>query len=142
MTDMQAALGLCQLDALEDILASRRRLAERYNAAFADVPFLQTPFDPEYAQRTWQSYCVRLLPGSPVGRNELMQLLLDEGVPTRRGVMAIHHEGAYPDVTAELPHTDAAAADVLMLPLFADLTDEQQDHVIDRICFHAAALAA
>jgi perosamine synthetase len=142
MTDMQAALGLCQLDALDDILASRRRLAERYNAAFADVPFLQTPFDPEYAHRTWQSYCVRLLPGSPVGRNELMELLLDEGVPTRRGVMAIHHEGAYPDVTAQLPHTDAAAADVLMLPLFADLTDEQQDHVIDRVCAHAAALAA
>jgi dTDP-4-amino-4,6-dideoxygalactose transaminase len=71
-----------------------------------------------------------------------MQLLLDEGVPTRRGVMAIHHEGAYPDVTAALPNTDAAAADVLMLPLFADLTDEQQDHVIARVTAHAMALAA
>jgi dTDP-4-amino-4,6-dideoxygalactose transaminase len=142
MTDMQAALGLCQLEALDDILAARRRLAERYNAAFATVPFLQTPYEPEYAQRTWQSYCVRVLPGAPVGRTELMQLLLDEGVPTRRGVMAIHHEGAYPGVDAELPHTDAAAADVVMLPLFADLTDEQQDHVIDRVLTHAAALAA
>jgi perosamine synthetase len=142
MTDMQAALGLCQLDALDDILASRRRLAERYNAAFAAIPFLETPYEPEYAERTWQSYHVRLLPGAPVERNEVMQLLLDEGIPTRRGVMAIHHEGAYPGVTAELPHTDAAAADVLMLPLFADLTDEQQDHVIARVSAHAMALAA
>jgi dTDP-4-amino-4,6-dideoxygalactose transaminase len=142
MTDMQAALGLCQLDALDGILASRARLAERYNAAFADVPFLQTPYDPEYAQRTWQSYCVRLLPGAPVERTELMQLLLDEGIPTRRGVMAIHHEGAYPGVTADLRHTDAAAAEVLMLPLFADLTDAQQDRVIERVLAHCAALAA
>jgi perosamine synthetase len=142
MTDMQAALGLCQLDALDDILAARRRLAERYNAALEPVPYLETPYEPEYAERTWQSYCVRVLPGAPVGRTELMQLLLDEGIPTRRGVMAIHQEGAYPDVNAELPHTDAAAADVLMLPLFADLTDEQQDHVIARVTAHAMALAA
>lgn len=142
MTDMQAALGLCQLDALPGILAARARLADRYNNAFASVPYLETPYTPEHTERTWQSYCVRVLPGAPAGRTELMELLLAEGVPTRRGVMAIHHEGAYPGVTADLHHTDAAAADVLMLPLFADLTDEQQDHVIDRVLTHTAALAA
>jgi perosamine synthetase len=142
MTDMQAALGLCQLDALDDILAERRRLAERYNAAFAGHPHLETPFDPEYAQRTWQSYCVRVRPGAPVERTELMRRLLHDGVPTRRGVMAIHHEGAYPGVTAALPHTDAAAAEVLMLPLFAHLTDDEQDIVIDRVLAHTVALAA
>lgn len=142
MTDMQAALGLCQLDALPGILAERTRLAERYNDAFAGVPYLETPYTPEHTERTWQSYAIRVRPGAPVGRTELMELLLAEGVPTRRGVMAIHHEGAYPGVTADLAHTDAAAADVLMLPLFADLTDEQQDHVIDRVLAHTAALAA
>ncbi|HEV7750728.1 MAG TPA: DegT/DnrJ/EryC1/StrS family aminotransferase [Baekduia sp.] len=142
MTDMQAALGLCQLDALGGILASRDRLAARYDAAFAAVPYLATPYTPEYAHRTWQSYCLRVLPGAPAGRTELMELLLAEGVPTRRGVMAIHHEGAYPGVGADLRHTDAAAADVLMLPLFAHLTDEEQDHVIDRVLVHTAALAA
>lgn len=142
MTDMQAALGLCQLDALPGILAARTRLAERYNDAFAGVPYLETPYTPEHTERTWQSYAIRVRPGAPVGRTELMELLLAEGVPTRRGVMAIHHEGAYPGVTADLAHTDAAAADVLMLPLFADLTDEQQDHVIDRVLAHTAVLAA
>lgn len=142
MTDMQAALGLCQLDALDGILAERRRLAERYNAAFAGHPHLEIPFEPEYAQRTWQSYCLRVLPGSPIDRTELMRQLLRDGVPTRRGVMAIHHEGAYPGVRAELPHTDAAAADVVMLPLFGHLTDAEQDVVIDRVLAHTTALAA
>jgi perosamine synthetase len=142
MTDMQAALGLCQLDALDDILAARERLAARYDAAFAAVPYLETPYTPEYAERTWQSYCLRVLPGAPVGRTELMEILLADGVPTRRGVMAIHHEGAYPDVVADLAQTDAAAADVLMLPLFGHLADDEQDHVIDRVLAHTAALAA
>jgi perosamine synthetase len=142
MTDMQAALGLCQLDALDGILAERRRLAERYNAAFAGVSHLETPYEPEYAQRTWQSYCVRLGAGAPVERTELMRRLMHDGIPTRRGVMAIHHEGAYRDVNADLPHTDAAAAEVLMLPLFGHLTDAQQDLVIDRVLTHATALVA
>src|SRR5437763_9720216 len=70
MTDMQAALGLCQLEALDDILAARRRLAERYTAALAGAPHLEPPYEPDYAHRTWQSYCVRVLPGAPVGRTE------------------------------------------------------------------------
>ena len=111
MTDMQAALGLCQLEDLDGILAERKRLADRYTEALASIPFLSSPYEPEYAERTWQSYTVRVEPGSPVERTELMRLLLADGVPTRRGVMAIHHEGAYPEpLRAPLPHTDAAAA--------------------------------
>jgi perosamine synthetase len=142
MTDMQAALGLCQLDALEEILDRRRRLAERYTAAIEEMPHLQAPFEPLYAKRTWQSYCVRVSPHSPVGRTELMRRLLHDGIPTRRGVMAIHEESSYRGSHANLEHTEAAARDVLMLPLFADLTERQQDHVLDRLATHAISLAA
>jgi perosamine synthetase len=142
MTDMQAALGLCQLEIVDDILARRRRLAERYTAALAGVAYLEPPHEPAYAQRTWQSYCVRVIPGGPVSRDELMRELLRDGVPTRRGVMAIHLEASYDEPGVSLPYTEAAARDVIMLPLFADLTDEQQDHVIARVTAHATALAA
>lgn len=143
MTDMQAALGLCQLDALDVILAERRRLAGRYTAALEWVPGLQPPYEPPYAVRTWQSYCLRVTDRAAVSRTELMRRLLADGIPTRRGVMAIHHEGAYPAArSASLEHTDTAAREVLMLPLFAGLTDAQQDYVIDRIATHALMQAA
>ncbi len=142
MTDMQAALGLCQLDALELILAKRRRLAERYTDALVHIPGLEPPYDPPYAQRTWQSYCVRITERAAIGRTELMRRLLADGIPTRRGVMAIHHEASYPETTGPLAHTDAATAEVLMLPLFPDLSDEQQDYVIERLARHAVAVAA
>lgn len=136
MTDMQAALGLCQLEALDGILDRRRRLAERYNEAIAHTDHLEAPYDPADRRRTWQSYCVRVSPDSPLGRTDLMRLLLADGVPSRRGVMASHEEASYAPVTAELPHTEAAARDVLMLPLFADLTFAEQDYVIERLVTH------
>jgi perosamine synthetase len=142
MTDMQAALGLCQLDALDEILADRRRVAERYTEAIEEIDFLVPPFEPGYAERTWQSYAVTLAPDAPVDRNELMRLLLADGVPTRRGVMAIHEEGAYAGVQADLPHTEAASRSSLMLPLFAGMTDEQQEHVIGCLARHLAAVPA
>lgn len=142
MTDMQAALGLCQLELLDEILARRRHLAERYSAALAHIPTLQTPYDPPYATRTWQSYCVRVGPRSPLGRTELMRRLLHEGIHTRRGVMTIHEEAAYATGAISLPHSEAAARDVLMLPLFPDLTEAEQDHVIERLAQHVMARAA
>jgi perosamine synthetase len=143
MTDMQAALGLCQLEVLEEILERRCRLAERYNALLAGVPGIETPYEPPCAVRTWQSYCVRVGSTALVDRTELMRRLLADGVATRRGVMAIHLEGAYQGAaTQPLPHTEAATLDTLMLPLFPGLTESQQDYVIDRLVDHAVPLAA
>ena len=62
MTDMQAALGLCQLELLDEILAERARLAARYTEAIDGIPGLEPPYEPEYAERTWQSYAVTLDP--------------------------------------------------------------------------------
>jgi perosamine synthetase len=142
MTDMQATLGLCQLELLDEILAERTRQAARYSQALERIPYIEAPFEPEYAERTWQSYAVRLAPDTPVSRAELMRALLRDGVATRRGVMAIHLEQAYSDQSVMLPHTMAATRDSLMLPVFPGLTDEQQDYVIDRLAAQVTALAA
>jgi perosamine synthetase len=78
-----------------------------------------------------------------VTRTELLGRLLADGIATRRGVTAIHEEAAYAgEPVADLSHTEEAARDTLMLPLFPDLTDAQQDYVIDRVISHALALAA
>jgi len=142
MTDMQAALGLSQLEMLDEILAERRRLADRYTAAIERIPFVEPPYEPGYATRTWQSYAVTLADDAPVARRELMRRMLLDGVPTRRGVMAIHREAAYADAGVRLPSTDAASRSSLMLPLFAGLTDAQQDHVVDRLAAHLSAVPA
>jgi perosamine synthetase len=140
MTDLQAAVGLRQLEALDTILEERRRLAERYSASLAGIPSINAPKEPEYARRTWQSYPVRVGPG--VSALDLMRRLMREGIATRRGIMAIHLEQAYADRAVSLPHTEAAAADTVLLPLFVGLTDRAQDYVVDRIAAHVQKAAA
>lgn len=142
MTDLQAALGLVQLSALDQILERRRRLADRYTAALRELPHLEAPYDPPYATRTWQSYCVRLKAGAPIGRTELMRRLLADGIATRRGVMAIHLEPAYGAPRFGLPQTEAAAEQTLMLPLYPDLSESDQDYILERLAAHACLRAA
>jgi dTDP-4-amino-4,6-dideoxygalactose transaminase len=135
MTDLQAAVGLKQLEVLEQILAERRRLAARYDELLAPLATLRTPTEPAYARRTWQSYAVRVLPGSALDAAALMDALLADGVATRRGIMAIHLEESYRGAAGAgtLPHTEAAANETVLLPLFPGLADEQQDFVADRL---------
>jgi dTDP-4-amino-4,6-dideoxygalactose transaminase len=56
--------------------------------------------------------------------------------------MAIHMEEAYASTRVDLPHTEAAAADVVMLPLYAELPEEHQDYVLERLADHVIAQAA
>jgi perosamine synthetase len=141
MTDMAAALGLCQLELLDEILERRRRLAKRYTEAIGQMPYVEAPHDPPYATRTWQAYCASLREGSPVRRADLLQRLLDDGIAAKGGVMAIHNQPAYAGSAADLPFTEVAARDSFMLPLFPSMTDEQQEYVISRLAAHVSALA-
>ncbi len=132
MTDIQAALGLVQVGRLDDLVARRRELAHRYQEAFADVAGLQTATDPAYGTTNFQSFWVMLSDAVPVGRDELLHVLADNGVSARRGIMAAHLEPAYAAETPTcLPVTERVTANSLILPLFHQLTEAQQDHVIE-----------
>jgi len=137
MTDLQAAVGLVQLRRLEGLLARRRQLAARYSEALGRMGWLAPPQEPEGCRHNFQSYMVRLRSDAPVGRDALMQKLLERGVATRRGVMAIHREPPYADPCWEqrLPETAAAADETVIVPLFHQMTEDEQDYVVE--CLHS-----
>jgi perosamine synthetase len=135
MTDMQAALGLVQLGRMNDFLARRRALAARYSSKLAKLGWLIPPAEPAECRHNFQSYMVRLQPGSPISRNTLMRELLARGIATRRGVMAIHHEPPYRNSKWDdrLPETNSAADETFILPLFHQMSQEEQDYVVECI---------
>jgi dTDP-4-amino-4,6-dideoxygalactose transaminase len=135
MTDLQAAIGLVQLGRLDAMLRRRRELAARYNERLALVPWLVTPLQPTDCLSNYQSYMVRLVDGAPIARDQLMQQLLDCGVSTRRGVMAIHREIPYRDARAEshLPVTNMVTDTGLILPLYDQMSVDEQDFVVNSI---------
>jgi perosamine synthetase len=133
MTDMQAAIGLVQLEKLPNMLARRRELALRYSSRLSSLPWLAVPYEPAECRHNFQSYMVRLLENAPLTRDGLMQELLNRGISSRRGIMAIHRESAHRGTQwdALLPETNLAADQALTLPLFHEMTTEEQDYVID-----------
>lgn len=135
MTDMQAALGLTQLRRLPGFLQRRRARAARYTAELSRLPFFVPPAEPAGCESNFQSYMVRTLKDSPLDRDQLMQQLLDRGISTRRGVMPIHRELPYASESwdARLPETNRAADCTIILPLFDQMTDEDQTYVLDAI---------
>lgn len=135
MTDIQAAIGIEQLKKLDGILARRRRLAERYNALLASIAGISAPFAPDYAPHTYQSYCVRLDLGSCPPRDVVMERMLERKIATRRGIMTIHEEPYYVSRfgRVSLPVTESATRETLLLPLFAEMTEAEQDRVIEAL---------
>ena len=131
LTDIQAAIGREQLARLDGLIARRRELAARYTAALARVPGVVVPREPEWARTNWQTYAVRL---ESADQRQVMQRMLDDGISTRRGVMNAHRERSYPAGTFRAPgpltRGEQAQDTVVALPLFHDMTHEDQDRVV------------
>ena len=134
MTDLQAAMGKVQLRRLDEMLAKRRELARRYSERLADLQWLIPPAEPSGLRHSYQSYMMRLTDEAPVSRDELMQKLLDQGVSTRRGIMAIHRETPYRSGWDDLlPITNMITDSTIILPLFHEMTDDDHAFVVECI---------
>jgi dTDP-4-amino-4,6-dideoxygalactose transaminase len=136
MTDLQAAIGLVQLDRLDHIVAERRDLAARYQAALTPLAGIRTVTDPPWGTTNFQSFWMVLEPDLDLGRDEVLEALLVEGVSARRGIMAAHLEPAYRGRIREgrLPVTEYLTRRSLILPLFHAMTDAEQDATLSVLC--------
>lgn len=136
MTDLQAALGIVQLGRLPEIVARRRELARRYAGAVADVPGLRTVADPAWGTGNFQSFWIDVQPDFALNREGVLAALADAEISARRGIMAAHRQPAYrawQDRNAPLPVTDYLTDNTLILPLYHELTNIDQDRVIDTL---------
>lgn len=134
MTDIQAAMGRVQLRRLPDLLKRRIELADNYARALREIKGLIPPTIPDYARGNFQSYPVRVTSAFPLTRDPLMQHLLERKISTRRGIMNSHQERAYTNAGPyNLPESESARDNIILLPLFSSMTDEEQARVIDEL---------
>jgi len=132
MTDIQAAIGIEQLNKLDFIIEKRRAIAAKYNHAFQEIEGVHILNEGE-SFFNYQSYTIRLSEKSNYGRNELMQLLLDKGIATRRGIMTAHREKAYQGKEYHLPQSEFYSDNTMLIPLYVQMEDEDVDYVIENI---------
>lgn len=132
MTDIQAAIGLVQLSKLGAMLQQRQEQARRYDAALAEIAEVEPPYVPDYSVHAYSSYLVRLRPGSPIGRDELLSRMANRGISCRIGIQPLHQEPFYAERYANrhFAATEAAARETIFLPIYPGMTEQQQDAVV------------
>ena len=137
MPNLNAAIGLVQLDKFEVNNARKLRIARMYDSAFAGLPGLRlVPTD--YKELGLFAYVVRVLHG----RDELLQYLRSSGVEAGTQYTPLHHFTLLAGARrGDLSVSEEAGAQVLSLPLFPDLQDTEAAHIISavRSFFGAAA---
>ena len=137
LTDIAAAIGLCQLDKLERNTERRRRIAARYDAAFATLP-IKTPVTPAGRTHVFHQYTVDVGPE----RDAIVAALATAGVSTGMYYPIPANRQPYVlerGISADLPITDRASERTLSLPMFPGLTDAEQDEVIAAVTAVVAA---
>ena len=150
MTDLQGALGVCQMAKAKAIINKRRIRAGKYNQVLKEERNLITPWVPDNYTHTYQSYVCLFTNGESREnimsytpgkinelnkiRNRIMFALEDKGIAVRQGTHAVHTLGYYKNKYG-LRFQDCFASYIadrlsLTLPLYADMTEQEFNYVI------------
>jgi UDP-4-amino-4,6-dideoxy-N-acetyl-beta-L-altrosamine transaminase len=130
LTDLQAALGMAQLERLDEYVAARRRLADRYDRLLSGLP-LKTPWRDHQAASAWHLYVVRL--DDAERRRAVFEQLRDAGIGVNVHYIPVHLQPDYRRLGFSPGHCPVAEdyyRRAITLPLYPGLTDAAQDRVV------------
>jgi dTDP-4-amino-4,6-dideoxygalactose transaminase len=136
LTDIHAAIGLAQLPKLGEHHERRRYLALRYREALKDLPVRvqQIAEGGSDSDHAWHLFCISVLPGAPVRRENLMEALAAAGIGYSVHFIPIFEfsntQRKYNFPVGEFPATTGYFAGALSLPLYPTLTVAEQDEII------------
>ncbi|MEV4353186.1 aminotransferase class V-fold PLP-dependent enzyme [Nonomuraea sp. NPDC049625] len=133
LPDVLCALGVSQLRRLEGFRERRRELVARYDALLRDVPGLTLPAQRAYVRPSWHLYPVRVRDGR---RREVYDRMRAAGIGVQVNYVPAYWHPVFEDLGYRrglCPRAEAYYAEELSLPLFPDLTDAQQDRVVETL---------
>ena len=135
MSDISAALGIAQLERIDEMIAARQRVADSYMGKLKDVEGVILPTIDEKVKMSWFVFVIRFEPW--IDRNLAMELLLERGIGCRPYFTAIHLQPFYREMfgykEGDFPVTEHVASGTLAIPFFNNITEEQIDIVVDEI---------
>ena len=134
MTDLAAAIGLVQLDQLDELTDARTAIAARYDAAFAASKLLDRPPRRDGDQHSWHLYVVRLiLDELNIDRAEVIRLLGEAGVGASVHFIPLHlhphYQLRYGYAPGDFPMSESIFERSISLPIWPGMSDGQVDRV-------------
>jgi len=137
MLDLQAAIGIHQLAALDDFIARRTKIANCYMDELKDWPEWQLPTLPNYEYKhAWHLFVPLINPeAAGMNRDEFMAAMKEHNIGTGFHYDAVHSFSYYRDnfgyKKGDFPNTESIAERIVSLPLFPSMTDNEFDRVIE-----------
>ena len=142
LTDIAAALGLHQLQKAERFADARRAVVQRYNAGLADLPVRLPPEPLPGDQHPWHLYVLRLKPQARLQRDALIEALFADGIGVSVHYIPLHQHPYWRERYAlrpdQFPHSQFAYEQMLSLPLYSRMTEQDTDRVIAAVRRHLA----
>lgn len=133
MTELQAALGVSQMERLDHYVARRHQLAERYNGLLAGLP-VTTPWQHSDSYSGLHLYVIRLqLDKLQKSHRQVFESLREQGIGVNLHYIPVHTQPYYQRMgfkQGDYPQAEIYYAEAISLPMFQTMTEEQQDTVI------------
>ena len=132
MTELQAALGLSQLKRLQSFIERRRELVQRYYQLLRGLP-IQLPGEADYAYSSWHLFPILLNEALSEHRATIFKYLRDHNIGTQVHYIPVHTQPYYLRLGfswGQFPIAEDYYNRTLSLPLFPDLTDQEQEVVV------------
>lgn len=137
LTDIQAALGLSQMDKLDAYVARRAEIAGQYTAAFEHIPELIVPYQKPDRQSGWHLYVIRLnLSALNVGRRQIFESLRAENIGVNVHYIPVYYHPYYQQLGYKrglCPEAEVLYEGLITLPLFPKMTDEDVTDVTSAV---------
>jgi|YelNatPaOPRAMG01_1025707.scaffolds.fasta_scaffold54762_2 UDP-4-amino-4,6-dideoxy-N-acetyl-beta-L-altrosamine transaminase len=138
MTDIQASLGIHQLQKLEIFQKRREEIVKAYNQAFAGLDAVVPPFVQPGVKHAWHLYVIKIVPERlKIDRNRFIEALKEEGVGTSVHFIPVHLHPYYREKfgfkRGDFPRAEEAYDRVISLPLYPKMSDEDVGHVIEAV---------
>jgi perosamine synthetase len=137
LTDLAALLGIAQLDRFEWISSRRRLLARRYFDGLSDLEGLWMPEVPAHSDPCWPCFVVALGEGAPLDAHAFQAHMSERRIASLQGVQLLPELGYYRVSSGyregNFPVAERVAREAVSLPLYPDLTDAQQERIIDAV---------
>lgn len=138
MTDMQAALGVTQLQKLDFFKKRRREVIAMYNKAFTDMKYLKTPYEPENVCSCFHLYVTQIdFESLGKSRAQVMKELRDRGIGTQVHYIPVPTQPFYKKTfgykDGDYPVAEKYYEQELSLPLYPGLSDDDVNTVIKAV---------
>ncbi len=134
ITTMQTALGAAQLRRLDEIIAERSEIADRYDALLADIPGVGLPPRPPGRRSAWHLYVIEIDPVAfGCDRDEVIDALRAEGIEATLHYPAVHLLSLYRErggVPGTAPRAERMCERLVTLPLYPAMSASDQDDVV------------